>query len=86
MGTTRTVVVLAGLARAARTDLRAHTDPLADLELGHVLADLDDLADDLVARDDEFGLPRAPAARDGVVVLASARLTLHFRRETGEEL
>lgn len=66
-----TVVALAPLALAAGADLGADADALADLELGHVLADLDDLAYDLVAGDYELGLPRAPATRDGVVVRAA---------------
>jgi hypothetical protein len=65
-----TIVVLALLALAARADLGSNTDSLSDLELGDVLADLDDLANDFVARNDKLGLPGTPSARDGVVVLA----------------
>lgn len=66
-----TVVVGAPLALAAGADLGADTDTLSDLELLDVLADLNDFADNLVAGDDKLGLPRAPAARDGVVVRAA---------------
>jgi hypothetical protein len=46
------VAVQAGLARAARVDLRADADTVADLELARgLLAELRDLANDLVADD-----------------------------------
>jgi len=66
---TPTVLVLASLALAARADLSSNTDSLSELEFSDVLADLDNSSDDLVAGDDELGLPWAPAAGDGVVVL-----------------
>jgi hypothetical protein len=53
----------------ARPDLGTHSDTLANLELGDLGADLDDLANDLVAGDDEFGGEGTPASGDGVVVL-----------------
>jgi hypothetical protein len=53
----------------ARPDLGTDTDTLANLELGDLGANLDDLADDLVAGDDELGGERSPTSGDGVVVL-----------------
>jgi len=68
LGAVVLVVVLASLALEAREDLGADADSLADLELGHLVADMRNFADDLVAGADPVGAERTPAAGDGVDV------------------
>ena len=68
LGTVVLVVVLASVALEARVDLGSNTDSLADLELGHLVADVRDFADDLVAWTNPAGAELAPAAGDGVDV------------------
>jgi hypothetical protein len=69
------VVALALLALQARPDLSSHTDTVSDLAAGHLIADLDSMADDLMANADrkrDF----APAAGDGVNVGSADTTTL----------
>lgn len=61
------VGALADVALEAGPHLGTDTDAIALLDLRHVLADLDGLADNLVA-DAQRTLELAPAARDGVHV------------------
>jgi hypothetical protein len=60
------VIRLASRALAARPHLRSDPDSLADLELGDLVADVCDLADDLVSGYDPVSLQGSPAAGDGV--------------------
>ena len=64
------LVCLAVLARQVGADLRTNTHAVADLDGLHVLADLDSLADDLVA-DANGERAAAPAAVDGVDIAAA---------------
>jgi hypothetical protein len=68
----------------ARPDLGTDTDTLANLKLGDLGVDLDDLADDLVAGDDEFGGEGSPASGDGVVVLHAHGRHVHRAKRGGE--
>lgn len=70
LGTVVLVVLLATVALQARIHLGANTDTLAHLELGHLVPDMSDLADDLVARHDPVFRQRSPAASDGVDIRA----------------
>jgi hypothetical protein len=63
---THLVIRLASRALAARPHLRSDPDSLADLELGDLVADVCDLADDLVSRYDPVSLQGSPAAGDGM--------------------
>lgn len=63
----RLIVVLALLALQARVHLSTDTDALADLGHGDLLANLEDLANDLVA-DSERVRAASPVAGDGVHV------------------
>jgi len=72
-----TVVAQARLTLHATRHLRTHTDPLTDLELRNLAADLDDLANHLVAGDDKVGAPRTPSTGDSVVVRSANTADLH---------
>jgi hypothetical protein len=59
------VVALALLALQARPNLRSNTDTVPNLDAGHLVADLDSMANDLVSNaDGKRNL--APASRNGV--------------------
>lgn len=65
------VVLLVGFAVSAGQigrDLGAHASAIANLEVLHILADLDDLADDFVADAERKRDIGAPATGDGVDV------------------
>ena len=57
----RTIVVLACLAGSTAGYLRTDSNTVANFELGHLVPDFDDLADDLMSRDHKLGLERPPA-------------------------
>lgn len=65
--TVRLIVVLALLTLQARIHLRTDTNTLTDLGESDLVANLDDLADDLVADGEGVGTA-APVAGDGVQV------------------
>lgn len=67
MLTVRLIVVLALSAGQARVNLGADADAVADLGEGDLWANLEDLADDLMANSEWVGA-LAPVSRDGVLV------------------
>lgn len=74
---TLAVVVLAGLAVHAAAHLSTHTNPLADLELGHLVADFDNFSDDFVSGHDVLGYKLAPAASQRMLVRATDATAFH---------
>jgi hypothetical protein len=68
LGAVVLIVILASVALQATVDLGADTDPLSNLELGDSVADMGDLADNLVTGANPVGRERSPSPSDGVDV------------------
>jgi hypothetical protein len=80
------IVGLAPVALKASPHLRTNTDTLADLELLHLITDMGDLADNLVARYDPVSGEGTPAACDSVYVAPLSPSALIPQGESREDL